>query len=115
MRRCLQPIPLGIDYGSSYLRPVVATALRPDHSAHAQEGPARAEKVTHMKLDGIAVGQTLSHYRLLRKLGEGGMGAVFAAEDVRLGRQVAVKFLGDAQNRRMSRARFLREARSASI
>ncbi len=68
-----------------------------------------------MNLEDITAGQIVSHYRLLSKLGEGGMGVVFAAEDVRLGRQVAVKFLGGVRNRRMSRARFMREARSASV
>lgn len=69
----------------------------------------------HMTLHDIAVGQSFSHYRLLGKLGQGGMGVVYLAEDTRLRRQVAIKFLTTGQNQRMSRGRFLREAHAASV
>lgn len=59
------------------------------------------------------IGKTVSHYRLLEKIGEGGMGVVYLAEDAHLGRRVAIKFLSAADEHNY-RARFLREARAVS-
>lgn len=59
------------------------------------------------------LGETVSHYRIIEQLGEGGMGIVYLAEDTTLGRQVAMKFL--TSTAADYRARFLREARAVSV
>jgi serine/threonine protein kinase/class 3 adenylate cyclase len=97
-------------YGPEFGNPEVPEKIKGKRKAQeiAAESPAPVA-------DNAIIGQQFSHYKILKELGEGGMGVVYQAQDQRLGRLVAVKFLPEGHSSKPSTLeRFLQEARTAA-
>jgi serine/threonine protein kinase len=100
--------------GENGLREEVERLLRSYDSEYLGQ-PAVVEIAIELTGDGLLGGQHIGHYTILEKIGSGGMGEVYLAEDGKLGRHVAIKLLPEVFTNDIDRLdRFQREARTAS-